>query len=285
MGCGFLLFFFFFLIFFCKKNIWTSVVCSSVYYVFVCGGQGIHLFMSVCVVLTSVCLPLHVCLTICVCVCVCVCVRARARVCLSLTTVCLHVPTSVCCRAPEILLGLHFSEAIDMWSLGCVIAELFLGWPLYPGSSEYDQVGTGARERSNSVYPPWSPQCSGQKERVCVCVCGLWLGEWKGMGDREGAIKWASEPGCSEPGCSAGVIQSQWVWPGTSGWASQQQMSEYETGSVGIGVIERDGITQKNWLGVQFCPAGLCGNLFCTYCNWNMPWQETVLQVSCSVWT
>lgn len=27
-----------------------------------------------------------------------------------------------------------------MWSLGCVIAELFLGWPLYPGASEYDQV-------------------------------------------------------------------------------------------------------------------------------------------------
>lgn len=43
-------------------------------------------------------------------------------------------------RAPEILLGLPFCEAIDMWSLGCVIAELFLGWPLYPGSSEYDQV-------------------------------------------------------------------------------------------------------------------------------------------------
>ena len=27
-----------------------------------------------------------------------------------------------------------------MWSLGCVAAELFLGQPLYPGSSEYDQV-------------------------------------------------------------------------------------------------------------------------------------------------
>ena len=27
-----------------------------------------------------------------------------------------------------------------MWSLGCVVAELFLGWPLYPGSSEYDQI-------------------------------------------------------------------------------------------------------------------------------------------------
>jgi serine/threonine protein kinase len=27
-----------------------------------------------------------------------------------------------------------------MWSLGCVVAELFLGWPLFPGSSEYDQI-------------------------------------------------------------------------------------------------------------------------------------------------
>ena len=59
-----------------------------------------------------------------------------------------HVSKAVCntylqsryYRAPEIILGLPFCEAIDMWSLGCVVAELFLGWPLYPGSSEYDQV-------------------------------------------------------------------------------------------------------------------------------------------------
>nr|CAB3252980.1 homeodomain-interacting protein kinase 2 [Phallusia mammillata] len=43
-------------------------------------------------------------------------------------------------RAPEIILGLPFCEKIDMWSLGCVVAELFLGWPLYPGASEYDQI-------------------------------------------------------------------------------------------------------------------------------------------------
>lgn len=52
-------------------------------------------------------------------------------------------PPSIC-RAPEIILGLPFCEAIDMWSLGCVIAELFLGWPLYPGASEYDQVTPSA---------------------------------------------------------------------------------------------------------------------------------------------
>ena len=38
------------------------------------------------------------------------------------------------------MLGLPFCESIDMWSLGCVVAELYLGWPLYPGSSEYDQL-------------------------------------------------------------------------------------------------------------------------------------------------
>ncbi|XP_051900021.1 homeodomain-interacting protein kinase 4-like [Pristis pectinata] len=43
-------------------------------------------------------------------------------------------------RSPEILLGLPFCEKVDMWSLGCVMAELHLGWPLYPGNSEYDQV-------------------------------------------------------------------------------------------------------------------------------------------------
>ncbi|KAM6111587.1 homeodomain-interacting protein kinase 4 [Phoenicopterus ruber ruber] len=43
-------------------------------------------------------------------------------------------------RAPEILLGLPFCEKVDIWSLGCVVAELHLGWPLYPGINEYDQV-------------------------------------------------------------------------------------------------------------------------------------------------
>jgi homeodomain interacting protein kinase len=51
-----------------------------------------------------------------------------------------YVLTFVASSAPEIILGLAFKESIDMWSLGCVIAELFLGWPLYPGSSEYDQI-------------------------------------------------------------------------------------------------------------------------------------------------
>lgn len=36
------------------------------------------------------------------------------------------------------LLGYPYTVAIDMWSLGCMAAELFLGLPLFPGASEHD---------------------------------------------------------------------------------------------------------------------------------------------------
>jgi len=43
-------------------------------------------------------------------------------------------------RSIEVLLGLPYTSSIDMWSLGCIAAELYLGLPLFPGSSEYNQV-------------------------------------------------------------------------------------------------------------------------------------------------
>ncbi|CAO3586316.1 unnamed protein product [Absidia cylindrospora] len=43
-------------------------------------------------------------------------------------------------RSPEVLLGLDYSAAIDMWSLGCIVMELFLGLPIFPGTSEYNQL-------------------------------------------------------------------------------------------------------------------------------------------------
>jgi dual specificity protein kinase YAK1 len=39
---------------------------------------------------------------------------------------------------PQVVLGHQYTMAIDMWSLGCVAAELFLGLPLFPGASEHD---------------------------------------------------------------------------------------------------------------------------------------------------
>ena len=43
-------------------------------------------------------------------------------------------------RSPEVLIGLPYDSAIDMWSLGCVTAELFLGLPILPGVHEHDQL-------------------------------------------------------------------------------------------------------------------------------------------------
>ncbi|URD92041.1 Protein kinase domain [Musa troglodytarum] len=41
-------------------------------------------------------------------------------------------------RSPEVLLGYPYTIAIDMWSLGCIVAELYLGFPLFPGESQFD---------------------------------------------------------------------------------------------------------------------------------------------------
>jgi serine/threonine protein kinase len=35
---------------------------------------------------------------------------------------------------------MSYTSSIDMWSLGCIAVELFLGLPLFPGTSEYNQL-------------------------------------------------------------------------------------------------------------------------------------------------
>ena len=44
-------------------------------------------------------------------------------------------------RAPEcILRSHHYNFNSDIFAAGCVMAELYLGHPLFPGSSELDQI-------------------------------------------------------------------------------------------------------------------------------------------------
>lgn len=44
-------------------------------------------------------------------------------------------------RAPEILLGVPYNYAIDMWSLGCILLELHIGFPIFAGESEKELMG------------------------------------------------------------------------------------------------------------------------------------------------
>lgn len=38
--------------------------------------------------------------------------------------------------SPEVLLGLPFNQSIDIWSIGCILFELFCGEPLFKGANE-----------------------------------------------------------------------------------------------------------------------------------------------------
>lgn len=55
-------------------------------------------------------------------------------------------------RAPELIFGAtDYTANIDIWSAGCVLAELLLGQPIFPGDSGVDQLV--------------------EIIKVCVCVC------------------------------------------------------------------------------------------------------------------
>uniref|UniRef100_A0A6Q2YT07 Mitogen-activated protein kinase 15 n=1 Tax=Esox lucius TaxID=8010 RepID=A0A6Q2YT07_ESOLU len=57
-------------------------------------------------------------------------------------------------RAPEILLGSsRYTKGVDMWSIGCILGEMLLGKPLFPGTSTINQI-----ERIMSAIPHPSPE-------------------------------------------------------------------------------------------------------------------------------
>ena len=70
-------------------------------------------------------------------------------------------------RAPDVLLGSRtYNTSIDIWSAGCIMAEMFTGRPLFPGTTNEDQLmkifrlmGTPS-ERSwpgISAFPEYKP--------------------------------------------------------------------------------------------------------------------------------
>jgi len=44
-------------------------------------------------------------------------------------------------RAPEILLGSNlYTKAVDVWSAGCILGEIIIGKPIFPGTSTLNQI-------------------------------------------------------------------------------------------------------------------------------------------------
>jgi dual specificity tyrosine-phosphorylation-regulated kinase 2/3/4 len=43
-------------------------------------------------------------------------------------------------RSPEVIFGMTYGMPIDMWSVGCILAELLTGVPIFPGENEQEQL-------------------------------------------------------------------------------------------------------------------------------------------------
>ena len=44
-------------------------------------------------------------------------------------------------RAPELLVGdVKYGKAVDIWAIGCLVIEMLMGQPLFPGESDIDQL-------------------------------------------------------------------------------------------------------------------------------------------------
>uniref|UniRef100_A0A8C6QBS8 Cyclin-dependent kinase-like 2 n=1 Tax=Nannospalax galili TaxID=1026970 RepID=A0A8C6QBS8_NANGA len=44
-------------------------------------------------------------------------------------------------RAPELLVGdVKYGKAVDVWAIGCLVIEMLMGQPLFPGESDIDQL-------------------------------------------------------------------------------------------------------------------------------------------------
>lgn len=86
-----------------------------------------------------------------------------------------HEVVTLWYRAPEILLGgKQYSVGIDMWSIGCIFAEMITRKALFPGDSEIDEIfkifqvlgtpteeiwpGVTALPNFKSTFPQWTKQ-------------------------------------------------------------------------------------------------------------------------------
>jgi len=84
-----------------------------------------------------------------------------------------HEVVTLWYRAPEILLGgKQYSTPVDIWSIGCIFAEMVTRTPLFPGDSEIDQLyrifrcfgtpteeiwpGVGSYPDYKSTFPQWN---------------------------------------------------------------------------------------------------------------------------------
>jgi serine/threonine protein kinase len=62
-------------------------------------------------------------------------------------------------RSPEILLNSNeYDESVDIWSIGCIFSEILMGFPLFQGENELDQL--------QKIFKILGTPCSSQSQTM-----------------------------------------------------------------------------------------------------------------------
>jgi len=94
-----------------------------------------------------------------------------------------HEVVTLWYRAPDVLMGSRkYSTPVDIWSVGCILAEMINGRPLFPGSTEQDQVtrifktlGTPNDRQWPGVaeLPDWKPETTNYEPQTWSGQSGI----------------------------------------------------------------------------------------------------------------
>lgn len=75
-------------------------------------------------------------------------------------------------RAPEVILGMGYSENVDVWSIGCILGEMIRGSVMFPGTDHIDQwnkvtelLGTPSESFLNQLQPSVRMYCSSRPKQ------------------------------------------------------------------------------------------------------------------------
>ncbi|KAF3816440.1 hypothetical protein GH733_014613 [Mirounga leonina] len=92
-------------------------------------------------------------------------------------------------RSPEVILGHPYNMAIDMWSLGCIMAELYTGYPLFPGENEAEQLACIMEVNGTGLLTPEVIT----KEETIDKIKGGTTKQVQNSGDQQGSLQHAAE--------------------------------------------------------------------------------------------
>jgi len=104
-------------------------------------------------------------------------------------------------RAPELIFGAtEYTTAIDVWSTGCVIAEIVIGQPIFPGESASDQLveiikilGTPTKQQILEMNPEYN------EFKFPIIKAYPWTKFFKNKNINEDFIDFISKLLCYEP--------------------------------------------------------------------------------------